>query len=57
VAFDTVVGTNYYVQEATSLSDGWQTIAGPIAGTGSTVSYVTPTRQNVQQYFRVYHNP
>jgi nitrate reductase cytochrome c-type subunit len=57
VAFDTVVGTNYYVQEVTSLSGGWQTVAGPIAGTGSTVSYVTPTRQNVQQYFRVYHNP
>jgi len=57
VAFGTVTNASYYVQEVTSLSGGWKTIAGPITGTGSTVSYVTPTRQNVQQYFRVYHNP
>jgi hypothetical protein len=57
VAFNTQVGSNYYIQEVTSLSGGWQTIAGPIAGTGASVSYLTPTRNNVQQYFRVYHNP
>jgi hypothetical protein len=57
VAFDTQQGSSYYIQEVTSLSDGWKTIAGPIAGTGSQVSYVTPTRKNLQQYFRVYHNP
>ena len=57
VAFDTQVGTNYYIQEVSSLSAGWKTIAGPIAGTGSQISYVTPTRKDVQQYFRVYHNP
>jgi Zn finger protein HypA/HybF involved in hydrogenase expression len=57
VAFDTQTNANYFIQECTSLSSGWQTIAGPITGTGEAVSYVTPTRENVQQYFRVYHNP
>jgi hypothetical protein len=57
VAFGTETNKSYFVQEVTSLSGGWQTIAGPITGTGTTVSYVTPTRKNVQQYFRVYHNP
>jgi hypothetical protein len=57
VAFDTQVGSSYYIQEVSSLSAGWKTIAGPIAGTGSQISYVTPTRKDVQQYFRVYHNP
>ena len=59
VAFDTQVGSNYYIQEVTSLSGGWQTLnpTTPIVGDGLQHSYVTPTRQNVQQYFRVYHNP
>jgi len=57
VAFDTEVGKTYYVQGESSLSSGWQSISGPIAGTGTTVSYLTPTRKDVQQYFRVVHNP
>jgi hypothetical protein len=59
VAFDTQPGTNYYIQEVTSLSSGWQTLnpTDPIVGDGLQHSYVTPTRKNVQQYFRVYHNP
>ena len=57
VAFGTVTNGSYYVQEVTSLSGGWKTVAGPIPGTGSTVSYVTPTRKDVQQFFRVYRNP
>jgi cytochrome c553 len=59
VVFDTQPGTSYYIQEVTSLSGGWQTLNPntPILGTGNSVSYVTPTRNNVQQYFRVYHNP
>jgi hypothetical protein len=57
VAFDTEVGKTYYVQGESSLSSGWQNISGPIAGTGTTVSYLTPTRKDVQQYFRVVHNP
>jgi hypothetical protein len=56
VAFDTQVGSTYYIQEVTSLSSGWRTITpNGIPGTGSQRSYVTPTRGNVQQYFRVYH--
>ena len=57
VAFATEVGKTYWVQGISSLSGGWQTISGAIAGTGADISYVTPTRQNVQQFYRVVHNP
>ena len=57
VAFDTQVGTTYQVQATTSLKGGWQNVGASIAGTGTTISYVTPTRQNVQQYYRVVHTP
>jgi len=57
IAFDTVTNTTYQIQEVTSLSGGWQTIATNIPGTGNAVSYLTPTRNNVQQFFRVVHNP
>jgi hypothetical protein len=54
VAFNTVAGKTYQIQEASSLSSGWQNLGTPIVGTGNAMSYVTPTRQNVQQYYRVY---
>jgi hypothetical protein len=54
VAFNTVVGKTYQIQAASSISSGWQNIGYPIPGTGESVSYVTPTRQNVMQFFRVY---
>jgi hypothetical protein len=54
VAFDTVVGKTYQIQAASSVSSGWQNIGSPIPGTGNAVSYVTPTRKNVQQFYRVY---
>ena len=54
VAFDTVLGKTYQIQAASSLSSGWQNIGEPIPGTGNSVSYVTPTRKNVQQFYRVY---
>jgi hypothetical protein len=57
VAFNTQVGTTYQVLATTSLAGGWQPVGTPIAGTGAAVSYVTPTRQNVQQYYRVAHTP
>ncbi len=57
VAFDTVVGTTYQIQACSSLSGGWKNVGLPLAGTGKSMSYVTPTRQNVQQYFRVSHTP
>ncbi|HVM51294.1 MAG TPA: hypothetical protein VMU04_24905 [Candidatus Acidoferrum sp.] len=54
VAFDTAVGKTYQIQAASSISSGWQNIGAPIPGTGESVSYLTPTRKNVQQFFRVY---
>ena len=54
VAFDTVVGRNYQIQAITSLGgSAWQNVGAPIPGTGKSVSYVTPMRNNVQQYYRV----
>jgi len=53
VAFNTVSNRTYQIQAATSLNSGWQNIGDPIPGTGKAISYVTPTRQNVQQYYRV----
>jgi len=57
VAFNTEVGLTYQLQSVSSLSEGWQNVGSPIPGTGAPVSYVTPTRKNVQQYFRVVHTP
>ena len=54
VAFDTDSNKTYQIQAASSVSSGWQNLGYPIPGTGSAVSYVTPTRKNVQQFFRVY---
>jgi hypothetical protein len=54
VAFDTVVGKTYQIQAASALSSGWQNVGEPIQGTGNPVSYVTPTRQDVKQFYRVY---
>jgi hypothetical protein len=56
VAFATEVGKTYQVQGISSLSGGWQNIGDPIPGTGNPMSYVTPTRQNAQMFFRVVHN-
>ena len=57
VTFDTEVGKTYQLQVVTSLSGGWQNLGAPIVGTGTAMSYVTPTRRNVQQFFRVSHTP
>jgi hypothetical protein len=56
VTFDTELGKTYQIQSVGSLSGGWQDVGGPIAGTGTAVSYVTPTRYNVQQFYRVVHD-
>ena len=53
VAFNTVLGKTYQIQAASSVSSGWQNLGAPIAGSGNPVSYVTPTRQNVKQFYRV----
>ncbi len=57
VVFDTEVGKTYQIQSISSLSGGWQNVGSPVAGTGSSISLFTPTRKNVQQYYRVYHTP
>jgi len=54
VAFNTEVGKTYQIQAASSISSGWQNIGAPIVGTGNAASYVTPTRNDVKQFYRVY---
>ncbi|MGO8765770.1 MAG: hypothetical protein ACLQSR_11640 [Limisphaerales bacterium] len=53
VVFNTQVGQTYQIQSIGSLSGGWQNVGSPIAGTGQDISFLTPTRYNVQQFFRV----
>ena len=57
VAFNTEVGKTYQVQAISSLSETWSNVGSPIVGTGNPMSYVTPTRSNAQQFFRVVHTP
>lgn len=57
VSFDTEVGKTYQIQGVSMLSAGWQNIGTPVQGTGASISYLTPTRQDVQQFFRVVHSP
>jgi hypothetical protein len=57
IVFDTIVGTSYQIEAISNLGGGWQKVGSPIAGTGSTISYVTPTRAGVQQFYRVSHTP
>jgi hypothetical protein len=53
IAFNTTSGVNYQIQGVSSLSGGWQNISTNIVGNGSSVSYVTPTRNGVQMFYRV----
>jgi hypothetical protein len=58
VTFDTAAGTTYQIQEVSALSDGWQNVGTPIVATNNaSVSYLTPTVGNVQQFFRVVQTP
>jgi hypothetical protein len=57
IVFDTEAGKSYQIQSVSSLSAGWQNVGAPIAGTGQAISYVTPTRSNAQQFYRVFHTP
>ena len=57
VAFDTQIGKTYQIQAISSLGTGWTNVGDPIPGTGEAFSYVTPTRYDVQQFFRVTHTP
>jgi hypothetical protein len=54
ITFNTVAGTTYQIQEVSSLSQGWQNVGNPIVATNSaSMSYLTPTVGNTQQFFRV----
>ncbi len=57
IAFDTEVGVTYQIQAISTLGGGWQNVGAPLAGTGAAISYVTPTRSKLQQYYRVVHTP
>jgi hypothetical protein len=57
IAFDTQVGTTYNIQGISALTGNWFNISTNIPGTGGSVSYVTPTRDNAQMFFRVVHTP
>ena len=57
VAFDTQVGTTYTIQGITALTGNWSNISTNIPGTGTTISYLTPTRNNTQMFYRVVHTP
>jgi hypothetical protein len=58
ITFNTGPGTNYQIQGIDSLGGGWYPVGNPIVGTNNgSVSYLTPTRNNVQQFYRVIHTP
>ncbi|MGH7992733.1 MAG: hypothetical protein ACREDQ_04400, partial [Limisphaerales bacterium] len=57
IAFNTQLGNTYQIQGISNLSGGWQNIGSPVLGTGNSISYVTPTRNNAQMFFRVITNP
>lgn len=57
IAFNTQVGVTYQIQGISNLSGSWQNISTNIPGTGGSISYLTPTRNNAQMFFRVVHTP
>jgi hypothetical protein len=58
ITFNTEVGKTYQLQSITSLGGGgWLNVGDPVPGTGDAYSFMTPTRNNSQQYYRVVHTP
>jgi hypothetical protein len=57
IVFNTQVGTTYQIQGISALTGSWQNISTNIPGTGGSISYLTPTRNNAQMFFRVAHTP
>lgn len=53
IAFNTTPGVYYQIQGISDLSGGWTDISTNIPGTGGSISYLTPTRNNAQMFFRV----
>jgi hypothetical protein len=57
IAFNTQVGTTYTIQGISALTGNWYNVSTNIPGTGGSISYLTPTRNNTQMFFRVAHTP
>jgi hypothetical protein len=57
VAFDTEAGKTYQLQSISSLDGGWQNVGSPVTGTGNSMSYLTPTRKDALQFYRVVATP
>ena len=57
IVFNTVSGTTYTIQGITALTGNWSNVSTNIPGTGGSVSYLTPTRNNTQMFYRVAHTP
>ena len=57
IAFNTQPGVTYQIQGNSALTGGWVNISTNIPGTGGSISYLTPTRNNAQMFFRVVHTP
>jgi nitrate reductase cytochrome c-type subunit len=53
ISFNTTAGYNYQIQGITALTGGWQNISTNIPGTGGSVTYLTPTHDIPQMFFRV----
>jgi hypothetical protein len=53
VAFNTEVGKTHQLESISTLGGGWVKVGAPIPGNGKAYSFVTPTRSNTQQFFRV----
>jgi hypothetical protein len=53
VVFATEVGKTYQLQSVSALSGGWQDVGAPITGTGASMSFLTPTRNDPDQFYRV----
>lgn len=57
IVFNTVVGKTYQLQAISTLGGGWQNVGAPVPGTGNPYSFVTPTRNFTQQFYRVVSTP
>ena len=57
VAFTTQPNVSYQLESISSLGGGWQNVGEPIIGDGNTKSFLTPTRNNQLQFYRVVHTP
>jgi hypothetical protein len=57
VVFNTEVSKTYTIQGVTAITGTWQNVSTNIPGTGTSISYLTPTRGNQQMFYRVVSTP